>query len=288
MTWKKIGIYWGLPLAFALSPHAVLAQGQFGNSATIRANIKPGGGDGKCTFEVEVDEVAEVEVRGDTGLLRTISGSPATWRRLDCNGPMPANPANFRFKGIDGRGRQTLVRDPGGNGSAVVRIEDPKPGREGFTGDLMWKGGSYTPTNNGNYGNGNYGNWNDRGNNNNDRGNNNGNWNNSGNNNGNWNGGNGNNSGNWNSGGWNRGGTGGWNNNGQNISSGDAMNICQNEVASQSGANRDDVRVRGGGDNDNRGSYTVNFQIRSRNNGGNGTTGSCRISRTGQIEDIRH
>jgi hypothetical protein len=38
---------------------------------TIRANIRGGGGDGKCTFEVEVDKVAEVEIRGDQGYLRT-------------------------------------------------------------------------------------------------------------------------------------------------------------------------------------------------------------------------
>ncbi len=279
MTWNKIAIYVGLPLACALSQQVVRAQGQAANGATIRANIRPGGGDGKCTFEVEVDEVAEVEVRGDTGYLRTVSGSPATWRRLDCNGPLPTNPGNLRFKGVDGRGRQTLVRDPNsGNGSAVIRIEDPKQGREGYTGDLTWTGGSYTPTNNGNYGNGNYSNGSATGNN--------GNWN-GGSNNGSWNN-SGNNSGNWNSGGWNRNGAGGSNNNGQRISAGDALNICQNEVSNQSGANREDVRVTNSGDNDNRGSYTVNFQIRSRNGQANGAKGACRISRTGRIEDIRH
>ncbi len=115
---------------------------------TIRANIKGGGGDGKCTFEVEVDEVAEVEIHGDQGYLRTISGSPARWRRLDCNQALPASPNNFQFKGIDGRGRQDLIRDPNSNGGvAVIRIEDPKNGREGYTGDIMWRGGSNYPTN---------------------------------------------------------------------------------------------------------------------------------------------
>jgi hypothetical protein len=113
---------------------------------TIHASIKGGGGDGKCTFEVEVDEVAEVEIRGDTGYLRTISGRPAIWRRLECNQPLPSAPDNFRFKGIDGRGRQELLRNPNSNrGVAVIRIEDPNGGREGYTGDIMWRGSSNTP-----------------------------------------------------------------------------------------------------------------------------------------------
>ncbi len=106
----------------------------------IRAQYKNEGGDGKCTFEVQVDITAEVEIRGDQGYLRTIAGSPANWRRLICNQPLPRNPVNFRFKGIDGRGRQTLIRDPStNNGVAVIRLDDPKGGREGYTGDILWK-----------------------------------------------------------------------------------------------------------------------------------------------------
>ena len=104
---------------------------------TITARIQGGGGSGKCTFEVEVDGVAEVEIRGDQGILRTISGPTATWRRLDCNQPMPNNPSGLRFKGIDGRGRQTMVQN-GGRGF-VVRLEDSKDGREGYTGDFLWQ-----------------------------------------------------------------------------------------------------------------------------------------------------
>ena len=122
----------------ALSAAAAWAQRD-----TIRANIRGGGGDGKCTFEVDVDGVAEVEIRGDMGRVRTISGAPATWVRLDCNQVMPTRPYDFRFKGIDGRGRQDLVRDPESNrGVAVVRLEDSKGGRERYTGDLIWRGGS--------------------------------------------------------------------------------------------------------------------------------------------------
>jgi len=110
--------------------------------ATYRAQIRGGGGDrGKCTIEVEVDGVAEIEIQGDQGRMRTLGGSPAAWRRMECNQPLPQNPLEFHFSGVDGRGRQTLLRDPASNrGTAVVRIEDPQGGREGYTFDIEWRG----------------------------------------------------------------------------------------------------------------------------------------------------
>jgi hypothetical protein len=105
-----------------------------------------GGGDrdrGRCTIEVVVDGAAEVEIRGDTGVLRNLAGQPPQWRRFDCSGPMPANPADFRFEGVDGRGRQELIRDPRNNGAAVVRIEDRDGGREGYKFNLFWSGGGF-------------------------------------------------------------------------------------------------------------------------------------------------
>jgi hypothetical protein len=107
-----------------------------------RANISGGGNEnyGKCTIEVVVDGVAEVEINGANGVMRNLSGQPPQWRRFECNGVMPNNPAGFRFQGIDGRGRQDLIRNPN-NGSAIVRIEDSDGGAEGYTFDIMWGGG---------------------------------------------------------------------------------------------------------------------------------------------------
>ena len=120
----------------------LLTAPMFGQQvATFRAQIRGGGDHGKCTIEVDVDGVAEIEIQGDQGRMRTLSGNPAGWRRMECNQPLPANPQGFRFSGVDGRGRQTLLRDPSSNrGVAVVRIEDPQGGHEGYTFDIEWGG----------------------------------------------------------------------------------------------------------------------------------------------------
>src|SRR5258708_3183742 len=101
-------------------------------------------GRGGRTIEGVVDGTAEVEVRGEQGVLRNLAGNPPQWRRFECTGPLPRNPAEFRFAGVDGRGRQDLIRDPRNGGVAVVRIEDKDGGSEGYTFDLFWGGSKPT------------------------------------------------------------------------------------------------------------------------------------------------
>ncbi len=125
---------------------AVLQFPVFGQDPNIRASVSGGAGYGKCTFEVVVDGTADVEIRADSGYLRTLSGRPASWRRLDCNQALPRNPDGFRFRGVDGRGSQKLLRDPNSTGgTAIIRIDDPKAGAETYTGDITW-GGRYSGT----------------------------------------------------------------------------------------------------------------------------------------------
>jgi hypothetical protein len=115
-----------------------------GQSTYQRQAAMVGGGSadrGKCTVEVFVDDVAQVEIRGGTATVRNISGQPAQLRRFECTSTLPANPPNFRFQGIDGRGRQTLIRDPRNGGVAIVQIEDKDGGSEGYTFDLLWDAG---------------------------------------------------------------------------------------------------------------------------------------------------
>ena len=114
----------------------------YGAVESRTANITGARGDrGKCTIEVEVDGAADVEIAGDRATIRTLQGQRANFRRFQCSDPLPRNPEDFRFTGVDGRGRQTLVADPRNNrGVAVVRIEDRQGGREGYTFDIEWRG----------------------------------------------------------------------------------------------------------------------------------------------------
>ena len=108
-----------------------------------RARITGGSGDGQCTVKVDVDSLVEIEVRGDMGYIRNLSGQPGRWVMLECTQPLPQNPSDFRFRGVDGRGRVELIRDPRDRGgSAVVRIDDSKGGREEYHFKLEWRGGS--------------------------------------------------------------------------------------------------------------------------------------------------
>jgi hypothetical protein len=119
-----------------------------------RATFRGGGNfdSGKCTIEVVVDGAADVEIRGDVANLRNLSGQYPQWRRFECTGPMPPNPVDFRFAGVDGRGSQQLIRDPRSGGPAVVRIEDPDHGVEGYTFDITWRGEGYSSRGNSNWG----------------------------------------------------------------------------------------------------------------------------------------
>jgi len=113
-------------------------------SAQPRQFTPMGGGEpdrGKCTVDLVVDGVVEVEIRGDTAVLRNLSGQPPSWRRFQCTGPLPRTVGDFRFDPQEGRGRQTLVRDPRQGGPAVVRIEDPQGGSEGYKFDIYWSTG---------------------------------------------------------------------------------------------------------------------------------------------------
>ena len=111
-------------------------------SDSRQASMRGSRGDsGKCTIEVNVDGVVEVEISGTRANLHTLQGIPGRFVRFECNDTLPRYPDDFKFSGIDGRGRQTLIRDPRENrGIALIRLEDPKGGSEGYTFDIEWRG----------------------------------------------------------------------------------------------------------------------------------------------------
>jgi hypothetical protein len=120
----------------------LLLQPAQADTAYRRATITGGGGgNGWCTIEVNVDHAAEVEISGDSAVLRTLAGQQSFWRRYQCNRPLPRNPSDFRMERIGGRGTVRLLRNPRNNGGkAVVHIEDPKGGRGVYTFNIQWSG----------------------------------------------------------------------------------------------------------------------------------------------------
>jgi hypothetical protein len=148
------------PSVLALALAALAAGPMAAATVSQRARIIGGSGDGQCTVKVDVDDVAEIEVRGDMGYIRNLSGQPGRWVMLECTQAIPRNPIDFRFRGVDGRGRVELIRDPrNSGGSAVVRIQDTKGGREEYHFKLEWRGGDSNWGGSNNRGNNDSGNW---------------------------------------------------------------------------------------------------------------------------------
>jgi hypothetical protein len=128
-----------LKCTILVSTFAITASAQtLQRRATYLNGARPG--EGRCVAEVVVDGAAEVEIRGDNASLRNLKGQAPQWRRFECTGAMPVNPGGFRFRGIDGRGSQQLMQPPQNGGPAVVRIEDPDNGSEGYTFEVTWGG----------------------------------------------------------------------------------------------------------------------------------------------------
>jgi hypothetical protein len=112
-----------------------------------RARIVGGGNGagGRCFVQVVVDGAVEVDIRGDIANLRDLSGREPQFQRFECSSVMPPNPVDFRFRGVQGRGRQALMQDPRSGGRAVVRIEDPESGADTYAFELLWSNGGGFP-----------------------------------------------------------------------------------------------------------------------------------------------
>ncbi|HEY3439228.1 MAG TPA: hypothetical protein VGK29_00680 [Paludibaculum sp.] len=97
---------------------------------------------GYCTIRVRVDIETIVHLRGEKVAFETLAGRPSTDEGTECSQPLPGGNAlaNFKFRGVDGRGEQTLLEAPGAENSwtAKIRIRDPKGGDEGYTGRIEW------------------------------------------------------------------------------------------------------------------------------------------------------
>jgi hypothetical protein len=105
------GVIMNMRIFFGIMAVAAIASAQtFPRRAVVVGGGNPNGG--QCTVEVVIDGAAEVELRGGNAILRNLSGQAPQWRRFECTSIMPPNPTDFRFSGVDGRGRQQLVHRP--------------------------------------------------------------------------------------------------------------------------------------------------------------------------------
>jgi hypothetical protein len=118
------------------------------NAQTFRRQAAIVGGPmevGRCTVEIVVDGAAEIAIRGDDATVNNLNGRAPELRRFECTTAVPPNPADFRFRGIDGRGRQDLIRPAGQGQPAVIRIEDRDNGSDRYKFEISWRNGGFAP-----------------------------------------------------------------------------------------------------------------------------------------------
>ncbi|MDE3198755.1 MAG: hypothetical protein KGN84_20575, partial [Acidobacteriota bacterium] len=140
------------PTGMALAAMALCA-----NAQTFRQQANITGGDpdrGRCYMQVVVDGAAEILIRGGDATITNLNGRPPELRRFECTRPLPPNAGDFRFRGIDGRGRQILERDPRGGGEVAIRIEDPQGGADRYAFEITWRGGFGPESRGGGFGRG--------------------------------------------------------------------------------------------------------------------------------------
>jgi len=129
---------------FVLAMMPVLADTEF------RAGRMTSGplGKGQCDIRLQIDQDAEVRVRGDWVSVRTISGRDARDDGSACNQPLPGPwLREFNFEVRNKRGEIALLSPPSERNAyaAVVRIRDSASGSGHYHFRLSWARNAYSP-----------------------------------------------------------------------------------------------------------------------------------------------
>jgi hypothetical protein len=98
-------------------------------------------GKGQCDIRLQVDNEAEVSVRGDMVFIHTISGRDPRDDGSECNLPLPDRGlAGFNYEVKDSRGEIRLVAEPSprNRNTAVVYIRDSAAGEGRYHFRLSW------------------------------------------------------------------------------------------------------------------------------------------------------
>jgi hypothetical protein len=98
-------------------------------------------GKGQCDIRLQVDNQAEVTVRGDMVFIHTLAGRDPWDDGSECNAPLPDREVpGFHFEVHDGRGEIRLLEGPGRRNDfgAVVLIRDSAGGVGRYHFRLSW------------------------------------------------------------------------------------------------------------------------------------------------------
>ncbi|HOK44306.1 MAG TPA: hypothetical protein PLA43_02600 [Bryobacteraceae bacterium] len=126
-------------LAFLAAALPAMADTQFRVKKMTRDDVPLG--TGQCDIRLKIDGEAEVRLRGDTVLIRTISGRDGRDDGSECNEPLPGRDIrDFRFEVRDRRGDIKLIAEPSRQTgySAVVRIRDSQGGEGRYHFRIKW------------------------------------------------------------------------------------------------------------------------------------------------------
>src|SRR5579871_6038649 len=127
----------GVILSIAALP--ALADVQFQIRRMMRNDVPPG--KGQCDIRLQVDQDAEVSVRGDMVMIRTLAGRDPRDDGSECNAPLPfGDVMGFNFEVRDSRGEIRLISEPSRrtSGTAIVRIHDGAPGEGRYHFRISW------------------------------------------------------------------------------------------------------------------------------------------------------
>lgn len=113
---------------------ALWADSQFTVRRMTRTDVPSG--KGQCDVRLRIDGEAEVELRGERVIVRTISGAEARDEGSECNLPVPRLPQNVRFEKRDGRGEMSLLGETRRGAIVGIRDKDGGAGRYHFR--LSW------------------------------------------------------------------------------------------------------------------------------------------------------
>jgi hypothetical protein len=129
----------GIVVLFVAAAMPATADSQFRVRRMLRNDVPPG--KGQCDIRLQVDQEAEVSLRGDTVMIRTLAGREPRDDGSECNEPLPVGDVNgFYFDVRDSRGDIRLITEPSrrSGGAAIVHIRDSAGGEGRYHFRISW------------------------------------------------------------------------------------------------------------------------------------------------------